>query len=46
MGKKPQDFFGGAYVQFLRFDGTEVADAIIDAEEFKGPFGDVTVDNF
>ena len=37
IGKKPQDFLGGAYVQFLRFDGTDVVDTIIDAEEFKGP---------
>jgi ATP-dependent DNA helicase RecG len=36
LGKSPQDFLPGAYIQFLRIDGTELADNIIDAEEIGG----------
>ena len=33
LGKSPQDFLPGAYVQFLRFDGTEPVDDIVDDED-------------
>jgi ATP-dependent DNA helicase RecG len=36
LGKSPQDFIPGAYVQFLRIDGTELFDPIIDEDEIKG----------
>jgi ATP-dependent DNA helicase RecG len=36
VGKRPQDFLSGAYVQFLRIDGTELADPVIDEEEIGG----------
>ena len=36
LGKNPQDFLPGAYVQFLRIDGTELADDVIDNEEIRG----------
>ena len=36
IGKNPQDFLPGAYVQFLRFNGNEYANDIIDAEEIRG----------
>ena len=36
LGKNPQDFLPGAYVQFLRIDGNELADDIIDSEEIRG----------
>lgn len=36
IGKSPQDFLPGAYVQFLRIDGTELADPVIDEEEIGG----------
>lgn len=36
IGKSPQDFLPGAYIQFLRIDGTELADPIIDEEEIGG----------
>lgn len=36
IGKSPQDFIPGAYVQFLRIDGTELADPVIDEEEIGG----------
>lgn len=36
IGKNPQDFLPGAYVQFLRINGNEYANDIIDAEEIRG----------
>jgi len=30
IGKSPQDFLPGAYIQFLRIDGTELADPVVD----------------
>lgn len=36
VGKSPQDFLPGAYVQFLRIDGTELADPVIDEEVIGG----------
>ena len=36
IGKNPQDFLPGAYVQFLRIDGNELADDILDSEEIRG----------
>jgi len=36
IGKSPQDFLPGAYIQFLRIDGVELADSVIDAEEISG----------
>ncbi len=36
LGKTPQDFLPGAYIQFLRIDGTELADSIIDEENIGG----------
>ncbi len=36
IGKNPQDFLPGACIQFLRIDGTDLADPVIDAEEING----------
>lgn len=36
-GKDPRRFFPGAYVQFLRIDGTELTDPIKDQKEIDGP---------
>ena len=36
LGKSPQDFLPGSYVQFLRIDGTELADPVIDHARFGG----------
>jgi len=36
LGNRPRDFLPGAYVQFLRIDGTDLADPITDAEEIDG----------
>ena len=46
IGKCPQDYLPGAYVQFLRIDGSELSDEILDGEDIRGgssrpdsPFG-------
>ena len=36
IGKNPQDFIPGAYIQFLRIDGTELPDPVIDEDEIRG----------
>lgn len=41
IGKSPQDFLEGAYIQFLRIDGTELADPVIDQEAFGGSINDM-----
>ena len=40
IGKMPQDFLPGAYVQFLRIDGNELADDIIDNLQGQGAISD------
>ncbi|MBN2055104.1 hypothetical protein JW905_09285 [bacterium] len=37
IGKSPLDWIPGAYVQFLRIDGTRMGDPIKDAKEISGP---------
>ncbi len=41
IGKNPQDFLPGAYVQFLRINGSEYADEIIDAQEMRGAISEL-----
>ena len=41
LGKTPQDYIPGAYIQFLRIDGKELVDPVIDEEEIKGTLIDV-----
>jgi len=36
LGKSPQDYVPGSYIQFLRINGTELFDPVIDEEEIKG----------
>lgn len=36
IGTRPQDFLPGAYIQFLRIDGNELADDVIDEESIQG----------
>ena len=36
LGKKPQDFIYASYIQFLRINGIELYDPIVDEEEIKG----------
>ncbi len=40
-GRDPVDWLPGAYVQFLRIDGTTVADEVTDAKELSGGLGTV-----
>lgn len=37
IGKSPQDFLPGAYIQFLRINGDELADLVIDDDPIRGP---------
>ena len=37
LGKDPRYWFPGAYVQFVRYDGTAVTDEILDNAELSGP---------
>ncbi len=41
IGKDPAVFLGGAYIQFVRFQGTEVADGIRNQKEIRGPLPDL-----
>ncbi len=41
IGKSPQDFLPGAYAQFLRIGGTELADDILDSEDIGGAVPDI-----
>jgi ATP-dependent DNA helicase RecG len=40
-GKDPRYFFPGAYIQFLRLDGLDLADPIKDSKEIDGPLPDL-----
>lgn len=44
IGKNPQDFLPGAYVQFLRIDGDELTDEIIDEQAIRGAVLDMLRD--
>jgi ATP-dependent DNA helicase RecG len=41
VGKSPRDWLPGDYVQFLRIDGTELSDPIIDEAAIDGPIGQI-----
>lgn len=41
LGKSPQDFLPGAYIQFLRIDGVELADPVIDESKIGGGIADM-----
>ena len=40
-GKDPRSFISGAYVQFLRLEGLDLADSIKDQKEIDGPLPDL-----
>ena len=40
LGKNPQEFLFGAYIQFLRIEGDELSDPIIDSLEIRGAIPD------
>lgn len=37
LGNRPQDFISGAFIQFLRINGTELSDPVTDEELIDGP---------
>lgn len=41
IGKDPRQFFPGAYIQFLRVDGTELTDPVKAQREIDGPLADL-----
>jgi ATP-dependent DNA helicase RecG len=41
IGRQPQDFLPGASVQFLRVDGDDLSDPILDNKELSGPLPDL-----
>lgn len=41
VGKSPQDFLKGASIQFLRIDGSELADSVVDEDSFGGSVADM-----
>ena len=41
LGKTPQNYLPGAYVQFLRINGTELHNPVTDEEEIKGTLPDI-----
>lgn len=41
IGTDPRQFIPGAYIQFLRIDGTELTDPIKDQKEINGPLPDL-----
>ncbi|NOX92412.1 MAG: transcriptional regulator [Gammaproteobacteria bacterium] len=41
IGKSPQDFLPGAYIQFLAIDGTELSDPVVDEERMGGAIVDI-----
>lgn len=41
LGIRPRDLLAGAYVQFLRLAGRELADPIIDSEDIDGSISDI-----
>jgi ATP-dependent DNA helicase RecG len=43
VGKAPTDWIPGAYVQFIRIDGTTLGDSIISSQEFRGPLPELLV---
>lgn len=44
VGRSPTDWFPGAYVQFLRIDGTELGDPVQSARELRGPLPELLND--
>jgi len=43
LGRQPRDWLPGAYVQFLRIDGTELTDEIVDVMEADGDLSQVII---
>jgi len=41
VGKSPADYLPGAYIQFVRIDGADLADPVSDQKELHGPMPDL-----
>ena len=41
VGKSPADYLPGAYIQFVRIDGVDLADPVSDQKELHGPMSDL-----
>jgi len=41
IGKSPRDHLPGAYIQFLRLDGSDLTEPIKDQKEIEGPIGEL-----
>jgi ATP-dependent DNA helicase RecG len=41
IGKKPQNYLYGGYIQFVRFNGSKLSDPVIDEEKIDGRFIDM-----
>lgn len=41
LGNSPSDFIAGAYIQFVRIQGTELSDPVINRREIYGPISDL-----
>jgi len=41
LGREPRDFMPGAYLQFVRIDGTRLGDPIKDEKELSGPLSQI-----
>lgn len=41
LGKSPSDFVNGSYVQFLKIDGRDLSDTVMDSAEIHGTISDV-----
>lgn len=41
LGKRPRDFIPNSYIQFLRIDGTELSDPIVDEETIDGTLPEI-----
>lgn len=41
IGTRPRDFLSGSYVQFVRIDGTEMSDPVVDEQVIDGGIADI-----
>lgn len=41
LAKSPSDFMAGSYIQFLKIDGRDLSDEVVDSEEIHGTVSDI-----
>ena len=44
LGNRPTDWFPGAYIQFIRFAGTEITEPVLDQKEIRGTLPDQLIE--